>query len=52
MECEKVLRGQFLPYRKSKGCDIHILVLLQDIAQDAVFRQRDLFPIYCATPQA
>jgi hypothetical protein len=34
MGCEKVLRGQCLPCRKSKDRDIHILVLLQDIAQD------------------
>src|ERR1039458_3691879 len=52
MGCEKVLRGQFLPCRKSKGCDIHILVLLQDIAQGVLFRQRDLFSIYCATRRA
>jgi hypothetical protein len=49
MGCKKVLRGQFLRCRKSKDRDIHILVLVQDIAQDALFRQRDLFSIYCAT---
>jgi hypothetical protein len=28
---------QLLPGCKSKSCDIHILVLLQDIAQDSLF---------------